>query len=107
MGALRRNDTKQYYHITSKYFPPEQVVRIPGYNLTDEQVHTICQMILQGKSVDEIQSAVGIARSRKAFHTLLGRLRRNEIKAYLHVTSQYFHEGVIVPNLGSNSLKKI
>ena len=69
--------------------------------LSDEVVHQICRMILNGTTIDELRDFVpgGNNKSRDTFRHFINYLTRNAIKSYLHITSQYFRPGGPVPTL--------
>lgn len=72
----------------------------PKYNLSDEDVHLICRMMINHATIDEIQSAVNLGdRTRSAINALLLKLRHNEIGLYKHITSQYFDSQQSIPSV--------
>lgn len=74
--------------------------KTPKYNLPDEVVHVICQMMLARKTIDEIIEYAGLQdRDRRAVQVFLNSLKHNA-PGYAHVTTQYFKPGMKLSNLG-------
>ena len=103
-GLLFRVLHEGHYKWVSKDFPDvlESVKTIPQYDFTDEEVETICQMMVEKKSIDDIILFLGDKyRDRDSLTSFLCSLRRNAPR-YAHISSKYFQKGVRYSNLPSS-----
>jgi len=84
-----------YTHISKDY--PDVLAnrrRRDKFVFSDEYIHTMCQMMIQGCTVDDIMAKVGLNDNRAGFMLFLERLRKNKVAAYKHITTQYFKPGM-------------
>ena len=93
LSVLKRVLYQHSFKFISKDYPDvlDTIKHNQHYDLSDEVIHGICQMILDRRTMDDIIKYAGLEnKSREAVSSLLGALRRN-IPKYAHITSQYFN----------------
>ena len=101
-GLLNRVLYKGHFDWISAEFPDVlgAARKTPKYNLPDEVVHVICQMMLARKTIDEIIEYAGLqGRDRRAVQAFLNSLKHNA-PGYAHITTKYFKPGMKLSNLG-------
>jgi hypothetical protein len=84
------------YNYISKDYPDvlANIRHRDKFAFSDKYIHTMCQMMIQGCTVDDIIHKLNLDVDRQGFLSFLARLRNNRLAAYMHITTQYFTPGM-------------
>jgi hypothetical protein len=86
------------YNYISKDYPDvlANIRHRDKFAFSDEYIHIMCQMMIQGCTVDDIIHKLNLDVDRRGFLDFLRGLRKNRAAAYRHITTQYFKPGMSI-----------
>lgn len=104
--TIRAKTATKWLYIISEYtFPTLR----ESFEFTDEEIHQLCQIIKYKQvNIEELKLQFNFkGKSNQNIHTFLGRLKRNNIKKYNHISSLYFENIEFKNHFSENQIRAI